>query len=198
MFRFHVLGLLRQGVPRHGYWIVKAYRERTGGERNAGSVYRELQELESRGLVRSAKRGRGSDARRVPYEITQSGLEAFEEWFTEIPPPSIANDREVEARALFLGEVGTETARSVLDSWERDLALRQLDLEFGLRRVASGTKPAAPTFELLLQRRLRHIVADRVFVDELRERNGLPHVESDQEVAPRLPHGRRKTKSGGS
>jgi DNA-binding PadR family transcriptional regulator len=67
--RVVILELLSQG-PRHGYDIIRAIGERTGGmwQPSPGSVYPTLQQLEDEGLV-SAE---ASDGRRV-YALTESG-----------------------------------------------------------------------------------------------------------------------------
>src|SRR5207302_10584200 len=54
MFQYLVLGLLRDGKPRHGYALMKDYRDRSGVQLSTGSFYRELQKLAAKGLVRTS------------------------------------------------------------------------------------------------------------------------------------------------
>ena len=61
MFRYLVLGLLRNGDARHGYAVIKDYRKRTGQEASSGNFYRELQRLVGEGLVRTATNPPGAD-----------------------------------------------------------------------------------------------------------------------------------------
>jgi DNA-binding PadR family transcriptional regulator len=66
MFRFLILGLLRNGARLHGYALVKEYRERSGSEVSTGNFYRELQRLVFDGLIRSASNPPEADAQRPP------------------------------------------------------------------------------------------------------------------------------------
>ncbi len=70
--KYVILRLLKE-KPRHGYEIIKALEEKTGGcyTPSAGSVYPTLQLLEDQGLVRIVE----TDGRKV-YHVTPEG-EAF-------------------------------------------------------------------------------------------------------------------------
>jgi hypothetical protein len=78
MFRYLVLGLLRDGEPRHGYAVMKEYRERSGLQVNTGSFYRELQRLVAEGLVQTVANPTDADPRRAPYQITETGSACFD------------------------------------------------------------------------------------------------------------------------
>ena len=65
MFRYVLLGMLRDGEVRHGYGLAKEYEQRTGVKVVAGNVYRELRKLVDEGLVERAKNSDGSDPRRL-------------------------------------------------------------------------------------------------------------------------------------
>ena len=80
MFRYLVLGLLRNGDACHGYAVIKDYRKRTGQEASSGNFYRELQRLVGEGLVRTATNPPGADPRRAPYQITEAGSAVFDTW----------------------------------------------------------------------------------------------------------------------
>jgi DNA-binding PadR family transcriptional regulator len=67
--RLYLLSLLDEG-PRHGYDIMQALADRTGGTYtpSAGTIYPRLAKLEEEGLV--TKR---VDGRKTVYEITEAG-----------------------------------------------------------------------------------------------------------------------------
>jgi DNA-binding PadR family transcriptional regulator len=72
--RFVILALIEE-QPRHGYELIKALEERTGGayRPSAGVVYPTLSLLEDEGFVRQA----GGETGRKLYEITDAGREAL-------------------------------------------------------------------------------------------------------------------------
>lgn len=67
--RLYLLNLLDEG-PRHGYDIMQALSDRTGGTYtpSAGTVYPRLAKLEEEGLVTKS-----IDGRKTVYEITAAG-----------------------------------------------------------------------------------------------------------------------------
>ncbi len=67
--RLYLLSLLDEG-PRHGYDIIQALSDRTGGTYtpSAGTVYPRLAKLEEEGLVTKTV-----DGRKTVYEITDAG-----------------------------------------------------------------------------------------------------------------------------
>ncbi len=73
---FLVLAVL-QSEPLHGYGIVRAIDELSGGrvQLRPGDVYRVLYRMQRAGLLESAGRSEvgGGDARRTYYRITESG-----------------------------------------------------------------------------------------------------------------------------
>lgn len=106
MFRYLLLGLLRSGVPRHGYALMKAYRDRVGLRVNVGSFYRELRSLAEEGLICAVADDGAEDPRRAPYVITASGVERFDAWFTRPKPLPVARpDGELDARVVLIGDV---------------------------------------------------------------------------------------------
>lgn len=66
------------GGPAHGYAIVAALSERSGGvcEFPEGTVYPALQKLEREGLVSSEWERDGARKRRV-YRLTRAGVAAY-------------------------------------------------------------------------------------------------------------------------
>ena len=67
--RLYLLNLLDEG-PRHGYDIMQALSDRTGGTYtpSAGTIYPRLAKLEEEGLVTKTV-----DGRKTVYEITDAG-----------------------------------------------------------------------------------------------------------------------------
>jgi DNA-binding PadR family transcriptional regulator len=74
--RFVLLALIEE-QPRHGYELIKALEERTGGayRPSPGVVYPTLSLLEDEGFVRQA----GGETGRKLYEITDEGRQALAE-----------------------------------------------------------------------------------------------------------------------
>ena len=73
--------------PRHGYAIIEALQERSGGALNlpTGTVYPALRRLERAGLVESAWSTVGGRKRRT-YQLTSAGQKMLasgkQEWLT--------------------------------------------------------------------------------------------------------------------
>ena len=74
-----LLGILRNGA-RHGYGVVSALHERSGGEFDLpeGTVYPALHRLEDAGLLRSTWETVGGRRRRI-YSLSPSGPAALDE-----------------------------------------------------------------------------------------------------------------------
>src|SRR5262245_36529854 len=86
MFYHGILGLLRDGRPRHGYELTREYRVRFGRPANPGNFYRECAKLVSQGLIIADPNPADADARRIPYRITADGCRDFDEWLHEPRP----------------------------------------------------------------------------------------------------------------
>lgn len=73
--RFVILALL-QDKPSHGYELIRALEERTGGayRPSPGVIYPTLSLLEDEGFARQT----GEEGGRKAYEITETGREALE------------------------------------------------------------------------------------------------------------------------
>jgi DNA-binding PadR family transcriptional regulator len=207
MFRYMVLGLLRNGEVLHGYALMKAYRERSGLQISTGNFYRELQRLAAEGLVRTVVNPDGADPRRAPYEITDAGAAAFDAWL-QVPNATALGqyDDEISTRALFVAGAEPAVTRRILDRWQDELWIRSKTLERAreaalLRQGPGGSRPFA-ALTLLLARRLKHVAVDLEFVEELRAAYeewvaAAPHVEvppaqgaaPPQRVPKRRPRG---------
>jgi PadR family transcriptional regulator len=73
-----LLAVLEPG-PRHGYAIMEALRERSGGQIDlpTGTVYPALHRLERAGLIQAAWSAAGGRRRRV-YQLTPAGRRALD------------------------------------------------------------------------------------------------------------------------
>ncbi|THF83531.1 PadR family transcriptional regulator [Cohnella fermenti] len=80
-FKFALLELLA-AEPMHGYQLIKAMEEKTGGlyTPSAGSIYPNLQLLEEMGFVQSGE----AEGKKL-YEITEAGKEHLRERAKEAP-----------------------------------------------------------------------------------------------------------------
>lgn len=169
MFRYLVLGLLRDGRPRHGWALRNEYRARTGVEINSGSFYRELQRLVADRLVRLADVVE-EDARRTPYVILDAGRSAFDRWIaSRLATVEPSADDEVACRTVFLAGGDRERMRSALSEWQEQLWIAGKTLE--RERLDAGEEGAEEpgrreVLSLLLARRIRHVAADLEFVAE--------------------------------
>lgn len=204
MFRYVVLGLLNSGVPRHGYALMKAYRDRGGGKVSTGNFYRELQHLVAHGLVRGLDRQPGDDPRRISYQITDLGRTTFRSWFTSAADLvlGVGQEDSLSSRMALIADVEAADARAVIDNLQEELWARAKSLE----RIRSAAITGAtgdvtgglPILSLMLSRRLRHVSAELGFLDDLRAsfdewaaRKAAPAVASSETVTARSRDRRR-------
>jgi DNA-binding PadR family transcriptional regulator len=171
MFRYLVLGLLRNGESEHGYALMKQYRERSGLQLSTGNFYRELQRLVGEGLVRTVSNPMGADPRRAPYVITESGAAAFDGWLAGPSGPGFARyDDELSSRAMFIGGAEPPVARKLLATWKEELWIRSKIIErardAALGRQLERRDRSFNGLALLLARNLKHLAADIEFIEE--------------------------------
>jgi len=199
MFRFLILGLLRNGAHLHGYALVKSYRERSGMDVSTGNFYRELQRLVLDGLIRSAANPPEADARRTPYEITNVGIEVFDEWFTAREAASgAASEDDISARALFIADAQPAVASALLEHMEENLWFAGKSLERARQMLL--TRPQAPkhfdVLPLLQRRRLKRVAADLEFLEELQTVFAEWLTASERNAPPILAALRARTIAG--
>src|SRR5262245_42924949 len=116
MVRYVILGLLRDGCARHGYAIMKDYREGTGNVTSVGNIYRELHSLRDLGWVREGTNPEGSDARRLPYAITAAGASALHEWLAAPAGPVLRSYGDtVSLRAFVVAHIGYDLPTGIID-----------------------------------------------------------------------------------
>ncbi len=123
--RLYLLSLL-EDRPRHGYEIIQALEERSGGtySPSAGTIYPRLAKLEEDGLVR-----RESDGRRTVYAITDEGR------------------RELDARRPELAGIEndlTDSVRRIADEVRSgvDQAMRSLRAELAAAAASARAEAA--------------------------------------------------------
>lgn len=175
--RLYLLFLLNEG-PRHGYDLMQALTERTGGTYtpSAGTIYPRLAKLEEEGLVRSA-----SDGRKTVYEITEAGRAEVASRSDEIG--GIENGLSDSVR-LIAAEV-RGSVREAMRSLKADLAAATQEERRGADNETRRTDPRVDSrvqlqraeaivneFRLSMRTRLRTYVArggelTAVAVDEL-------------------------------
>jgi len=195
MFRFLILGLMRSR-RMHGYALVKEYRERSGADVSSGNFYRELQRLMKDGLVRGSAGPADADARRTPYEITDAGVAAFDEWFTaQHASVEGFSEDEISARALFMADAEALVVDTLLDRLKDNLWMSGKRLERDRQRLLSQQERArggaAAILLLLLARRQRYVAADLELIEALRcaceQRRTAAAAELGVERSDRMP-----------
>ena len=165
MFKFLVLGFLRDRLPHHGYALAKAYSEQSGAEISTGKFYRELQRLVDDGLIHTVANPADADPRRAPYQITGLGCYGFDEWLTA--PVDLGDGHSEDAisgRALFLREADPRLVARLLERWKEQLWVRGKVLE---RARDSARAKRFDVLALLLGRRLKYTAADIEFLETL-------------------------------
>ena len=206
MFRYLILGLLRDGEAYHGYALMKEYGERSGIRVSAGNFYRELRRLVAEGLIRVVAKPTDADPRRAPYEITERGEAAFDAWLGQPMTTAVTSyEDEISSRALFVAEAGPAVVQRVLGAWQDDLWFQgktlERDREAALARRRVEAERRFEPLTLLLARRLKHVAADLEFIEEFRtayaeyansRKKPLPRTRSQEEGAVSSRTVRRK------
>ena len=170
MMRYVILGLLRDRRARHGYALMKEYREKSGRAVSVGNVYRELQRLRADGLVQTGENPPGADPRRLPYAISELGMREFDRWLERRGGGGVDTpDDEYSMRAFFGWQTAGDAGQRVLADWGEELRSHARVLSRALERmVPNGEARSHSTFSLWLDRRLRHLAIDLEFVETLR------------------------------
>jgi len=172
LYRYLVLGLLRNGAARHGYALMKEYRQRSASQIGSGRFYNKLQRLAAEGLVATAANPPGADPRRTPYRITSAGMACFDAWLRDSAASDTRREDDLCARALLLATADPTVVSTTLDRWRSEIWTRGASIEEALARALEARKLSSPSafdpLPLLLTRRLKHAAADVEFIDEFR------------------------------
>jgi DNA-binding PadR family transcriptional regulator len=183
-----LLGILRDGQPRHGYALAKDYERRTGLVLGLGNVYRKLRSLADGGLVHPVDNPAGADPRRLPHRITELGSSTFDDWFCRVPDASPGTSGELAARVAFLPYVPSELASRVIERARGSYLVlaRKLENELEKSLRAQHTDVAAP-HPILVRRRVRLIEAELAFLDEVGRTYALSHIAQPARNATSAP-----------
>lgn len=165
-----ILGLLRDGRPRHGYELMCEYRARSGTKLSAGNFYRELARLTHDLLVQTGVNPPGADERRIPYQIADGGRQSFDRWL--VAPATVEND--FAAWLLFIDQVPVAVRGRLLDRAQEELWLRGKTLsrqrEDAISAEAGSDRPDRyGVLPVILSRQLKLVTAELEFVKELRQ-----------------------------
>ncbi|MCF2136561.1 MAG: PadR family transcriptional regulator [Candidatus Thorarchaeota archaeon] len=78
--QFYIILMLSEG-PNHGYGLIKAFKERTGKNLSAGTLYPFLHKLQEKGLVSQVDKPVGKKPRTI-YNLTKMGKKFCERLFS--------------------------------------------------------------------------------------------------------------------
>ncbi|WP_347351113.1 PadR family transcriptional regulator [Intrasporangium sp.] len=114
--------------PMHPYEISSTLRHR-GKEQsiklNYGSLYSVVASLEKHGLISAREKVReGNRPERTVYELTQAGVEEFEDWLSELLSTPTHDPSSLESALSLIGGIPPDEAARLLE--ER---VSRLDLE---------------------------------------------------------------------
>lgn len=168
MYRWVVIGLLRDGVGRSVDGVACAYRERTGVGSDRAELGNELARLVADGVVVVDP---GTDRAAATYRLSEAGALAFDAWLTAPGALDDAADDRLTSRLLMLGEASAADAAGLLGRWEAELWERARSLERARAAAAAAPPPAGDVIAVrpaLLERLLDHVTADLATLDELR------------------------------
>jgi DNA-binding PadR family transcriptional regulator len=172
MIRNVVLGLLRDGVARHGYELMVEYRRRSGEQMSTGNFYRELSWLVSHGCIETGVNPPDADGRRIPYRITDKGRHMFGQWL-------LAQDvgaEDAPDRLLFLPLMPADALGRLLHRWQDDLTCEERGLVRARDEALAAGDSHGPAF---IRLRMKQVAAELEFVNELaRELAEQPRTES--------------------
>jgi DNA-binding PadR family transcriptional regulator len=125
--RLYLLNLLDEG-PRHGYDLMQALADRTGGTYtpSAGTVYPRLAKLEEEGLVTKSV-----DGRKTVYEITDAGRAEVRARASDLEGIEAGLSDSVRV----IAEEVRGSVREAMRSLRADLAAARLDDRAGAQQA---------------------------------------------------------------
>lgn len=139
--RLYLLNLLDEG-PRHGYDLMQALADRTGGTYtpSAGTVYPRLAKLEEEGLVTKTV-----DGRKTVYEITEAGRAEVHSRASDLE--GIEAGLSDSVRVIAEGVRGS--VREAMRSLRADLAAARMDERAGAEQARTADDGRARSREQL-------------------------------------------------
>lgn len=174
MIRHVILGLLRDGQPRHGYELMLEHRARSGEQISTGNFYRELARLSGEGLLQTGINPPDADARRIPYQTTDRGSRAFDQWL--VSPQAEAD--ELSERLLFVDRIPSDVRERLFDRWQETLWMRSKALararEDALAEQGQQPPGSYNPLPALILRRMKHLTAELEFLKEFRAELDAP------------------------
>ncbi len=152
--RLYLLNLLDEG-PRHGYDIMQALSDRTGGTYtpSAGTIYPRLAKLEEEGLVTKTV-----DGRKTVYEITDAGRAEVSARASDLE--GIEADLADSVR-LIADEV-RGSVREAMRSLRADLAAAAQDARAAASDASSAASAAADDVRIVSRAQLQRAEATLV------------------------------------
>ncbi len=169
MFSHLVLGFLRDGRARHGYDLLLEYRRRSGEKLNPGNLYRELARLAAGGMVQAGINPPGADSRRIPYQITDRGRHAFDQWLAG--PDD--DEGDLPTWLMFIDRIPAATRTRILDRRQEELWMQSKMLARQREDALADTvQPSSSTeyspLPFLLERRIKLVTAELEFLKHFR------------------------------
>ena len=178
MFWHVVLGLLRDGKPRHGYELRTMYLKQSGTALGTGNFYRELTRLAAEGLVCPVANPPDADARRIPYAISEAGREDFDEWLlTEHRPHD-----DLDEWILFADRVPADARDRIVSVRLEDIWLRNKILARTRDEALRATNGRYAPSLASIDRQMKGIAAEIEFLESFRDQSATwdePHATHD-------------------
>jgi DNA-binding PadR family transcriptional regulator len=162
-----ILGLLRDGTPRHGYDLISKYRDLSGSAANPGNFYRELRGLVDGKYLTPESVAPGEDQRRIPYRITELGRTEFDRWLCA----PITPQEELSSWLLFADRVPASLLTDLLEATREQLWLQGKTLEHARATLLSRNRRDGTTYDPashLILWQIKRVTADLEFLVEFR------------------------------
>ncbi|MCE1179102.1 MAG: PadR family transcriptional regulator [Micrococcales bacterium] len=170
-----ILGLLHEG-PMHGYELRKRLNLALGAFRalSYGTLYPALRRLVSRGMIREAGPATvvgASRRQRIAYEITDVGIDRFQELASRVDTASYEDDDSFDVHFAFFARTEAPARLRILEG-------RRARLEEQLARVRSVEREGrGDSYTAALTRHsLQRIEADIRWLSDLIAAEREPHA----------------------
>lgn len=169
MFAHLVLGVLRDGRPRHGYDVSGELRARCGIGLNPGNVYREFGKLSSDHLIEPIERAPDVDPRRNPYRICAAGCDHFDAWLRS--PDT--QEHDLANWLAFIDRLSADELPALLEEVQERLWLRSKSFvrDRDVLLINARSRGERPEWQVGAVRslfELKQVTAALELIDELR------------------------------